>query len=222
MRKIWRALARRVTGWVHAVAAFLHAIRLLLDPNRLADVFVLDRAITTAEVLERIAARVRADPHAAESLAKRSRLSPIDVERLGRMPEGTLGRAVAEFLRARDLDPKDLPRQDAWDEGSFVRAHLYETHDIWHVVTGFDTDVAGELGVQAFYSAQLDGALPRYLLVGGLVQARIWAPHDWSRRLDAIARGWTLGVRARPLFGQDWDALFGEPLDAVRGRLNLA
>jgi ubiquinone biosynthesis protein Coq4 len=33
----------------------------------------------------------------------------------------------------------------------------YETHDIWHVVTGFHTDVAGELGLQAFYLAQFPG-----------------------------------------------------------------
>jgi ubiquinone biosynthesis protein Coq4 len=216
MKSLVRALARRVMGWVYVFSAVVHAVRLLLDPNRLGDVFILDRAISTPDVLDRIAARVRSDPAAAAALRRRRRLEPLDLDRLGAMAHGTLGRAVADFLRKRGLNPNDLPRKDDWDETSYVQAHLYETHDIWHVVTGFDTDVAGELGLQAFYSAQLDGPLPRYLLVGGLVQSRVWAPEDWGRRLDAIARGWTLGRRARPLFGQAWDDLWGQPLERVR------
>ena len=27
-----------------------------------------------------------------------------------------------------------------------MRAHMLESHDVWHVLTGFHTDVAGELG----------------------------------------------------------------------------
>jgi ubiquinone biosynthesis protein Coq4 len=152
---------------------------------------------------------------------ERRRLGPVDLDRLALLPPGTLGRTFAEFMRARGLDPKSLPRHDDWDEPSFVHAHLYETHDVWHVVTGFDTDVAGELGVQAFYSAQLDGALPRYLLIGGLIQARVWQPEDWARRLDAIARGWTLGKRASALFGRPWDDLWSEPIDEIRATLGI-
>jgi ubiquinone biosynthesis protein Coq4 len=28
-------------------------------------------------------------------------------------------------------------------ELDYIVAHLYETHDLWHVLTGFDTDPAG-------------------------------------------------------------------------------
>jgi ubiquinone biosynthesis protein Coq4 len=221
MKNVICALVERVKGWFYAATAVVHAVRLLFDPTRLADVFVLDRAVTTPEILARIVARVRADPHGAAALARRRRLAPLDLDRLIELPQGTLGRAVAEFLRERGLDPKSLPRHEDRDEASFVQAHVYETHDIWHVVTGFDTDVAGELGVQAFYSAQLDGALPRYILVGGLIHSRLRAEADWSRRVDAIARGWTLGTRARPLFGRDWDDLWQHPLHQVREELGL-
>ncbi len=32
--------------------------------------------------------------------------------------------------------------------------HLYQTHDIWHVVTGWGNDLPGEVGLGGFYSAQ--------------------------------------------------------------------
>jgi ubiquinone biosynthesis protein Coq4 len=81
--------------------------------------------------------------------------------------------------------------------------------------------VAGELGVQAFYSAQLDGALPQILLIGGMINARLLHPEDWGRRLDAVARGWSLGRRSRPLFGVAWDELWAVPLEEVRKGLGI-
>src|SRR5215472_2606721 len=122
---------------------------------------------------------------------------------------------------ARGLDPADIPYREHRDDGTFVQAHLYETHDIWHAVTGFETDIAGELGLQAFYSAQVDGDLPRLLVIGGLINAGLQGGGDWSRRLEAVAKGWSLGKRARPLFGVEWDELWGLPLDEVRRRLDV-
>jgi ubiquinone biosynthesis protein Coq4 len=221
MKRILRALAERAYRLVSILLAAVHAIRLLFDPNRLGDVFVLDRAVTTPESLARIMARLRLDPDTASALRARRRLTPVDLERLAGLSPGTLGRTFADFMRARGLDPKSIPRHDDVDEPSFVHAHLYETHDLWHVVTGFDTDVAGELGVQAFYSAQLDSALARYLLIGGLLNSRMRDSEDWPRRLDAIARGWALGKRARPLFGRSWDDLWAVPLAEIRARLGI-
>ena len=102
------------------------------------------------------------------------------------------------------------------DDHSFLRAHLYETHDVWHVATGFGTDIAGELGLQAFYAAQLGGKLPTLLLGGGLLHAALREPGDLDRRMEAIARGWDLGRSAHPLFGVRWERFWAQPLEEVR------
>jgi ubiquinone biosynthesis protein Coq4 len=203
------------------VAAVFGAVRLLLDPSRLNDVFVIDRGITSSATRARIVARLRADETTARALEQRRRLPRIDLEALHALPSGTLGRTFADAMIARGLDPSAIPHLDATDDGTFVHAHLYETHDIWHAATGFGTDVAGELGLQAFYSAQLDGALPRILLIGGLINARFKGDDDWAPRLDAIARGWQMGNRARPLFGVAWDELWARTIDEVRAELGI-
>src|SRR5262249_33386356 len=93
---------------------------------------------------------------------------------------------------------------------------------IWHVVLGFDTDIAGELGVQAFYAAQIGGALSPWLIAGGLLQALMREPDDYDRRLGAIARGWALGKRAVPLFGITWDDAWHKSLAEVQRALGIS
>jgi ubiquinone biosynthesis protein Coq4 len=222
MSRIGRALAERAHRAALFVRTLWGGLRLLLDPSRLNDVFVLERGTLDAASGERILAALRADRGVASAIDARARIGEVDLERLRALPEGTLGRAFADFLGARGLDPRSIPRLEAPDDATFVRAHLYETHDIWHVVTGFDTDVAGELGLQAFYSAQVDGNLPRWLLAGGLLQSVLKEPEDWSRRLEAVARGWRRGKEAKPLFGARWDQLWDRPLDEVRASFALA
>jgi ubiquinone biosynthesis protein Coq4 len=221
MKDLRIALAARLRALYYAVVAVVAALRLVRDPNRLDDVFLIDRSLSGPETLARILAGLRRDERASKALASRRRAPPIVLRELSRLPKGTLGREVADFMLARGLDPSAIPRKEHHDDATFVQAHLYETHDIWHVVTGFDTDVAGELGVQAFYSAQLDGALPRLLLIGGLINAGLLHQNDWGRRLDAMARGWTRGKRARALFGVAWDELWTVPLADVRTELRL-
>jgi ubiquinone biosynthesis protein Coq4 len=119
-------------------------------------------------------------------------------------------------MRANGLDPAAIPSLEARDDLEFIRAHLFETHDVWHAVTGFGTDVAGELGLQAFYAAQAPGGLPLALMAMGLLNTAFYAPGEREARLDAITRGWEMGRQARPLFGTRWDQLWETPMVEVR------
>lgn len=198
-------------------------VRLVRDPNRLDEVFHLSDRLSRAhpEVLQAMAEHVAKTSAGAHALLARPRVGKPDLEALAALPEGTLGRAFAGFLRARGLDPASIPTLPATDAPSYVRAHLYETHDLWHVVTGFETDVAGELGLQAFYAAQLPGRLPIALLAMGMLNTLIYADDDRDPRMQAIARGYRLGKSARPLFGTDWASLWSTPLEEVRAALGL-
>jgi ubiquinone biosynthesis protein Coq4 len=154
-------------------------------------------------------------------LAERRLVGVPHLPTLRRLPEGTFGRAVAGFLDARGLDPENLPRRTAADDAQFLTAHLYETHDIWHVATGFDTDVAGELGLQAFYAAQMQGKLPYVILAIGFMNTFLFAYGDRNRRFEEVVRGWRMGRRAKSFFGVRWDELSEKSLAEVRRELNV-
>ena len=49
----------------------------------------------------------------------------------------------------------------------------------------------------------------------------MWNFEDRDRRMTAIAKGWTMGKHARPLFGIDWRSLWGEELSAIQARYRV-
>jgi ubiquinone biosynthesis protein COQ4 len=193
------------------------ALLLLRNPNDLDEVFMLDRALPKS-LLEELVARARSHPEGQRALDERSRVD-IDLARLRAMERGTFGRTVAEFFDAHGLDPRSIPKLDANDDASYVQAHLYETHDLWHVALGFGTNVSEELGLQAVYAAQIPGKLAPILIAGGLLQAALWVQDDFSARLAAVSRGYTLGKRCVPLFGVPWGSLWSSSLEEVRQQL---
>jgi ubiquinone biosynthesis protein Coq4 len=132
---------------------------------------------------------------------------------------------LADFLIKMNLDPADLPYRPNGDPATetekYLVAHLYETHDLWHVTTGFETDVAGEAGLQAFYLAQMGLPLAGVLLAAILLNSAFFARDDFKRRMNAIATGWKMGRQSKALFGLPWRALMDRPLAEVRRSLGI-
>jgi ubiquinone biosynthesis protein COQ4 len=206
-------------AYAKALRAF---VRLVKDPTRLDEVFVLADSVETEEAAARVAEVFQTDPRSAKVLRERPRLGEVDLGRLSKLPDGTLGRVFADAMIRMKLDPKDIlvPEHVASDF-DFVRAHLRETHDIWHPVTGFDTDVAGELGLQAFYLAQFQAPLSALLLMVGFANTLFFGMEDRDRRMRAIVRGWMIGKRAEPFFGVRWAEMWETPLEDVRRKLRV-
>jgi ubiquinone biosynthesis protein COQ4 len=211
-------LVQKLRGKAKAVRGL---VRLTKDPTRLEEVFQIAEGFETQERAAAILKDFRDDPQHAAALRDRPRIGHLDLPSMKRFAPGTLGRAVHDELTRLGIDPKDIVLPTGDSEFDFVRAHMRETHDIWHVVTGFDTDVAGELGLQAFYFAQFRAPLPPLLLSVGMMNTILYAMDDGDRRMRAIVRGWLLGRSAQTFFGVRWAELFDLPLAEVRRRLGV-
>lgn len=194
---------------------------LVRDPSKLGEVFAIADTLFESQrkMVEEMVVDVRKTEQGRAALELKPRLGRVTMPELLAMPAGSVGRAFGDYLRTQNLDPAALPIRPARDEAEFLHAHLYETHDLWHVVTGFETDVAGELGLQAFYAAQLPGKLPIALLAVGFINTFLFAFEDRGRRLDAITRGWALGKQMKPLTGYRWAEALKRPLSAVKAEL---
>ena len=213
---------KRIKDTVLLARAAYSFLDLVRHPEHLDRVFQLADALSEShtEVLEAMCQAFAEDERGAQALAEKPRLR-VDLGELSRLSAGTLGSVFADHLRKNDLDPASIPTLPADTDVAFVRAHLYETHDVWHAVTGFGADPAGELGLQAFYAAQTPGNLPLLLLAVGLLNTGLFSTADRERRMEAISRGWIMGRRARPLFGMQWDRLWARPVAEVRASLGV-
>lgn len=169
---------------------------------------------------ESVADHLRQDPRTAAALRERKPFGPIQLERLEALPPGTLGRVFSDHCRARAINP-NLVHVPPTDEVGWMLNHMYQTHDVWHVVTGWGNDLAGEVGLGGFYAAQLGSpAFFGYMLA--LVQLNvIWRRADLGLVLEAFSVGYPMGKHCEPLFGADWEALWILPLDEVRKRFGV-
>lgn len=196
------------------------AWRVAKNPDRLDEVIAIADNLGETDAFRSIIQFVEALPHGPAAMADRPRVD-VDLPRLRQLPDGSFGREAARFLDARGLDPADLPKRPATDGPSWIRAHLFESHDLWHVATGFDTDVAGEGGLQAFYLAQFPARLAVILLGIIMLNTFVWKFDERHARMDAITRGWQLGKNAAPLLAVRWGDLWAVPLVEVRAGLAL-
>ena len=212
------AISNAISG-VRAVAAFATLVR---DPNKLEQVFAILDKLEKGASGQAVVNTFVQDDRFKSVFMKRPRLGRLSFDELLKLPEGSLGHSFASDMRRRGLDPAAVQqRQDDGTNAGYVFAHLRETHDVWHTATGFDVDVAGELGLQAFYIGQFEARLSMVLLSMGLLNTAFYATSDYKRRMAAIAHGWQLGSEAQPFFGFDWAAHWSVPLVQVRSKLGL-
>ena len=70
------------------------------------------------------------------------------------------------------------------------------------MITGFGTDVAGELGVQGFYAAQAPNSHALLLIGGGMLNTMLYNIDKQDETMKAIVKGWLLGKASQVLFGE--------------------
>ncbi len=96
---------------------------------------------------------------------------------------------------------------------------IRDTHDLWHILTGYDLTGLGEACLVAFSYAQTKALGWALIGVGAAVRGARQPGQPYAR---AILEGYRRGRAAAWPPGQDYEALLPEPLADVRARLGLA
>jgi ubiquinone biosynthesis protein COQ4 len=204
--------------WRRALKALA---RVAADPTRTDDVLAFSsyaNAGTTAHRLDRFYSDPRGQKLYAEHRAINSHT--IDLEAFAALPEGTLGHAYASFLRSRGLTPEvfDEPPADVRDpRAQYVIQRMRQTHDLWHVVTGCNTDTPGEVQLQAFTYAQVRAPSTLILTAVGTLRSLRTKP---TLAREAF-RAFRAGSRAERLVVFPWEDHWATPLAEVRAMLGL-
>lgn len=155
------------------------------------------------------------------ALAEKNPLGKIDLQQLHQLPSNTLGYIYADHMLRNGLTPPPV-REHTSDTYRYLFNYVMETHDIWHVVTGSNTDKAGEIQVETFSLTQFYPA--RFwvvLLAKNFLKTAIEDMDLCSQHMEAFVRGWIMGQQAQPLFGIPWNTLWEKPLDEIRAELNI-
>ena len=211
---------------VHNLRSAYAAYKLAMDPRQTRYAFMISAAQDTIAEGERARGRIL-DPFASEALEQmwqsRFRAGHYDVEALARLPAHTLGGAYARHMKAHNLRPDFYKTAEPRHRMNYLRLRLRQTHDVWHVLTGFGIDEYGEIGLQGFYFGQFTSGYAALIgaafILRSLLRGRL---AEVEKLVDAFCEGYCNGKRAEPLLAVKWEELWGESMESLRLEYGIA
>jgi len=189
------------------------------DPGRLDQVLVLLQAMNLGAVA-RAGTRLARSPEGQALLAEQPRIdrASIDWEALERLPDGTLGREYLRFLRSNDITPEAFEKlPDVGDpRAAYVMLRMRQTHDLWHVLTGYAPDVRGEILLQAFTYAQTGAPGSAMIAVFGSLRWALRYPGQLAALRRAFRGGKATAFLPTFRWEDHWATQVGELRVALR------
>ncbi|MEY2928254.1 MAG: hypothetical protein RL367_2731 [Pseudomonadota bacterium] len=220
----------RPTPQFRPFKALAHFRRLMADKEDTEQVFHIFEALPRKGFVPDAKAFIES-PRGQALMAREPFLPDMldDHATLENLPEGTVGRVYVDFMRAEGLTAAGLvaeslkmhpgrPRYQ--DQIGWYADRLRDTHDLFHILTGYGRDALGEQCVLGFTYGQtrnLGNFFIAYL--GGLeLRRKIKAG---APVIAAIREGQRSGKAAAKIMDEDIGALLREPLDSARKRLGI-
>ncbi len=146
----------------------------------------------------------------------------INLEQLSQLPEGTLGYEYAHHMKRCRIQPLEISEdlQEEADSNPFALRYIV-THDIFHILLGFDTSYPGEMGVFAFtvgqnYTKMLNIVYPIILLLFLIIK-----PTQINKILADNRRGKVLGKQAKCLLAYRFEENWARQISDIRSELGL-
>lgn len=211
----------------------LRAVRnfrmLMKDKEDTAAVFRIFESLPSKDFLPRIAGLALSEQ--GETLRQTEpRLPEIldDHAELRRTPRGSLAHAYCDFMEAEGLTAAGLvaeaersgrPRFPDLVEWYLNRSR--DTHDLFHVLTGYGRDALGEASVLLFTHGQ--NPSQGHLLIGyaGAANIKKMAKGTKAPVFGAVREAHRIGKGAPPLIAQPIRELLERPLEDVRAALRI-
>jgi ubiquinone biosynthesis protein Coq4 len=121
---------------------------------------------------------------------------PYSLQELEAFPPDTLGYALVQFIRQKDLS---------------LLVH-YARHDLKHILLQYDTTDKGEVCLQSF---MLGNGRVSFPVLATVVYGCATMPEYWTAMWEAFL----LGRTCPPIHAWEWFTLLSEPVDKLRAEL---
>lgn len=214
--------------WKHGLRSLW---RFVTTPSDLENSFDAMFALA-GPTIEREFRKFAGHPMGRAMLAERPRrdLNALLCDRgaLSAMPEDSFAHAYLQYLGGEDMGSAEYFLQAAgldekarrlgWSDDQlwFVK-RMTNSHDLFHVVAGYDRDVTGEVGIICFTAGQIP-LLPLRLLLPYLFALKPSQPVQWTRFCRDSYRH---GRETPSLACVDYEALLPRPLTEARRAIGV-
>lgn len=193
--------------------------RYLQDPNQVDSVLKLGNQLLSQDSLSDSKQRYFQNKDVIEMLKSRPGLKQIDLAEFKNLPLSTLGGAYYHFITSQNLDSYFYQKNTnihLENDNDYLVYRIRQTHDLWHLVTGFETSQEGEAGLIAFYYAQLRSPLSALIIGLAFIHFLLKRPNELPLLFDKVNQGWEMGKKALPLLTFKWEENWKSDLIQIR------
>jgi ubiquinone biosynthesis protein COQ4 len=199
------------------VRTSLRALEILADDPGNAYYGPLVNVCMDSETYAKLARSWRESAEGARLLDERPTLQgrELDLEALARLPEGTLGHALTRYYSDNGIEPfvTAFPIHTDID---YLGKRYRETHDLFHIITGYGTDEAGEMELQAFVLGNL-GVRQAVLILAVSVPRRIkdMGFKGFVAYIGRLRAAYRRGKRSREMLSVRYEKLWEQPVSVL-------
>jgi len=152
-----------------------------------------------------------------------------DHARWADLPESSVAQRYMRFMKREGLSAKGLVDEShRWEPANerpndltqWYFDRLRDTHDLFHVLTGYGRDALGEAALLGFSYEQNHNPGVIFIAYAGARQIKKVSGTK-APIYRAVREGQRLGKAAAKLAHEDVEALMREDIDAARARLNI-
>lgn len=216
---------------IQPIEAFRAFRALLADGERTEYVFVIIQALSGGDD-NRNSQKMEKFESGRRLLAEKPEILNTlqNAEKLSAMPLGSLGRTYYEFTKREQItadglvEASDVKRIDTkrTPEGEWMGKRMRDTHDLWHVLSGYGRDGLGELCLLGFSYAQTGTRGIGFIAAMGAIKARNWGPDGGKLpSIKAVWEGYRLGKKATWFPSVEFEKLMERNVIELRRELNI-
>jgi ubiquinone biosynthesis protein COQ4 len=195
----------------------VHALNVLTNDPANTYYGPLVNVCLDSETYAELARTWRETPEGRRLLDQRPTLQgrELDLDALARLPAGTLGHEFMRYFRDNGIEPFVTAFPVASDI-DYLSKRYRETHDLFHVITGYGTDEPGEMELQAFVLGNL-GLRQAVLILAYSIPRRINQVgfKDFRAYLGRLRAAYLRGRHSRELLSVSYEKLWDQPVSAL-------
>ena len=148
------------------------------------------------------------------------------LEDLAACPAGSLGHAFYRLIVDNQFDLEVLDRDalglaDLPPPLDYLNARMLQTHDLWHILAGYETTKLHEVAISAFQMAQFGHAYSAMFLAVVATTSSAAPPEVFALLMDTILSAWVHGRATPPMLLIPWEQVWQDSTSAVRSRYGV-
>lgn len=204
--------------------AKLHFINFINNPTNTEGIFKMTQSFQNSapkELIERVMSPVLEKSQLREDFEAKRWYPHPNMKILSQYAPETFGFHVADFFEKNNLDENLFPKADYSSIPNYITSRVYQTHDFWHVLTGYSVKLMDELALQAFAIGQYRQPLSLLIIAGGIIHLLQKHPDKSTEIMNSIFEGYERGQQSEFLLDKNIFQYLDQPIVDVQSHFKI-